>query len=78
MAKAKAREYRELGEDALKTKVKDLEGNLFNMRFQLSMGKLENTSQIRAAKREVALAKTILNQNAKPAQPAKAKAKAHT
>ena len=76
MAKAKAREYRELGEDALKTKVKDLEAGLFNMRFQLSMGKLENTSQIRAARREVALAKTILNQNAKPAQPAKAKAKA--
>jgi ribosomal protein L29 len=74
MAKAKAREYRELGEDALKTKVKDLEAGLFNMRFQLSMGKLENTSQIQAARREVALAKTILNQNAQPAQPAKAKA----
>jgi large subunit ribosomal protein L29 len=74
MAKAKAREYRELGGDALNTKVKELEANIFNMRFQLSMGKLENTSQIRAARREVALAKTILNQNAKPAQPAKAKA----
>ena len=76
MAKAKAREYRELGEDALKTKVKDLEAGIFNMRFQASMGKLENTSQIRAARREVALAKTILNQKAKPAQPAKAAAKA--
>jgi large subunit ribosomal protein L29 len=74
MAKAKAREYRELGEDALKTKVKDLEAGIFNMRFQASMGKLENTSQIRAARREVALAKTILNQKAKPARPAKAKA----
>ena len=75
MAKAKAREYRELGEDALKTKVKDLEAGIFNMRFQASMGKLENTSQIRAARREVALAKTILNQNANKAS-AKAKAKA--
>jgi large subunit ribosomal protein L29 len=73
MAKAKAREYRELGEDALKTKVKDLEAGIFNMRFQASMGKLENTSQIRAARREVALAKTILNLNAKKAA-AKAKA----
>jgi len=76
MAKAKAREYRELGEDALKTKVKDLEAGIFNMRFQASMGKLENTSLIRAARREVALAKTILNQKAKPARPAKAAAKA--
>ena len=67
MAKAKAREYRELGEDARKTKVKDLEAGIFNMRCQASMGKLENTSLIRAARREVALAKTILNQNAKKA-----------
>ena len=50
-----------------KTKVKELEAGIFNMRFQASMGKLENTSQIRAARREVALAKTILNQNAKKA-----------
>lgn len=68
MAKAKAREYRELGGDALKNKVQELEANIFNMRFQLSMGKLENTSQMRAARREVALAKTILNQNAKQAK----------
>jgi large subunit ribosomal protein L29 len=73
MAKAKAREYRELGEDALKTKVKDLEAGIFNMRFQMSMGKLENTSLIRAARREVALAKTRLNQYANKA---KAEAKA--
>ena len=68
MAKAKAREYRELGADAILTKVKEQEANIFNMRFQLSMGKLENTAQIRAARREVALAKTILNQNAKKAK----------
>jgi large subunit ribosomal protein L29 len=73
MAKAKAREYRELGEDALKIKVKDLEAGIFNMRFQMSMGKLEDTSLVRAARREVALAKTILNQNAKKSV-AKAKA----
>ena len=68
MAKAKAREYRELGADALQTKVKELEAGLFNMKFQMSMGKLENTAQIRAARREVALAKTVLNLNAKKAK----------
>jgi large subunit ribosomal protein L29 len=68
MAKAKAREYRDMGDDALRTKVKEQEAGIFNMRFQLSMGKLENTAQIRAARREVALAKTILNQNAKKAK----------
>lgn len=65
MAKAKAREFRELGGDALKGKVKELEAELFNMRFQLSMGKLENTAKIRSARRDVALAKTILNNAAK-------------
>ena len=68
MAKAKAREYREMGEDALQTKVKELEAGLFNMKFQMSMGKLENTSQIRAARREVALSKTVLSLNAKKAK----------
>lgn len=67
MAKAKAREYRDLGADALQTKVKELEAGIFNMKFQMSMGKLENTSQIRAARREVALAKTVLKQAARKA-----------
>lgn len=77
MAKANAKAFRELGDDALAAKVKELEADLFNMRFQLSMGKLENTAKIRSARRDVALAKTLLNQNAKPAKTAKAaKAKA--
>ena len=67
MAKAKAREYRELGADALRTKVTELEAGLFNMKFQMSMGKLENTAQIRAARREVAVAKTVLNLASKKA-----------
>jgi ribosomal protein L29 len=48
--------------------VKELEANIFNMRFQFSMGKLENTAQIRSARREIALAKTVLKQNAKKAK----------
>jgi large subunit ribosomal protein L29 len=62
MAKAKAREYRELAADVIATKVKELELNLFNMRFQASMGKLENTSLLNVTRKDIARAKTILKQ----------------
>lgn len=62
MAKAKARELREMAADVIATKVKELEANLFNMRFQASMGKLENTSLLQTTRRDIARAKTVLNQ----------------
>ena len=62
MAKAKARELRDLAADAIVSKVKELEANLFTMRFQASMGKLENTSLLKTARRDIARAKTVLKQ----------------
>jgi large subunit ribosomal protein L29 len=62
MAKAKAREYREMAADAIATKVKELEANLFDMRLQASMGKLENTALLNTTRKDVARAKTILKQ----------------
>lgn len=62
MAKAKARELREMAADVIATKVHELEANLFNMRFQASMGKLENTSLLQTTRRDIARAKTVLNQ----------------
>ena len=62
MAKAKARELREMAADVIATKVKEMEANLFTMRFQASMGKLENTALLRTARRDLARAKTVLKQ----------------
>ncbi len=62
MAKAKARELRDLAADAIVSKVKEMEANLFTMRFQASMGKLENTSLLQTARRDIARAKTVLKQ----------------
>jgi large subunit ribosomal protein L29 len=62
MAKAKARELRDLASDAIAAKVKEMEANLFNMRFQASMGKLENTALLNTARKDIARAKTILKQ----------------
>jgi large subunit ribosomal protein L29 len=62
MAKAKAREFREMAADAIAAKVKEMEANLFNMRFQASMGKLENSALLKNTRKDIARAKTILKQ----------------
>jgi len=62
MAKAKAKELRELAADAIASKVKEMEANLFDMRLQASMGKLENTALLNTTRKDIARAKTILKQ----------------
>ena len=64
MAKAKTRELRDMAADVVQTKIKELEANLFNMRFQASMGKLENTALLQTSRRDIARAKTVLKQKA--------------
>jgi large subunit ribosomal protein L29 len=62
MAKAKAREFRDMAADVIVTKVKEMEANLFDMRLQASLGKLENTSLLNITRKDIARAKTILKQ----------------
>ena len=49
------------GED-LDQKVKELIEELFNLRFQLSMGVAKNPSRVQQARRDLARAKTILRE----------------
>ncbi|RLB04813.1 MAG: 50S ribosomal protein L29 [Deltaproteobacteria bacterium] len=58
----KARELRELSIDELMQKEKDLKEELFNLRFQHSLGQLTNTARISQVKREIARIKTILRE----------------
>jgi large subunit ribosomal protein L29 len=61
----KAKELQELREGApqdLEVKLKDLKGELFNLRFQLATGQLENPMRIREVKKSIAQIKTILRQ----------------
>ena len=48
--------------DELVKIIVDLRKDQFNARFQKAQGALENTAQIRKTRRELARAKTILNQ----------------
>ncbi len=45
--------------------IEDLKKELFNLRFQAAVGKLENTDKIGKAKKSIARMKTVLNARAK-------------
>ena len=55
----KAAKWRDLSEDELTQKARELSEELFNLRFQLSMGVAKNPSRIGQARRDLARAYTI-------------------
>ncbi|MEJ6399365.1 50S ribosomal protein L29 [Yoonia sp. 208BN28-4] len=60
----KANELRDKTPDQLRDDLTNLKKESFNLRFQQATGQMENTSAIRAARRNAARVKTILNQKA--------------
>lgn len=58
----KASELREMTVEELQTKLTELKEELFNLRFQLAVNQLENTSRIGAVKKDIARVSTILRQ----------------
>jgi large subunit ribosomal protein L29 len=58
----KAASWREMSGEDLEQKVKELTEELFNLRFQLSMGVAKNPSRVQQAKRDLARAKTVLRE----------------
>lgn len=58
----KANEIRDLTTAEIEQNVKSLKEELFNLRFQLATGQLENTARIREVKKSIARMKTVLRQ----------------
>ncbi len=58
----KASEFKDMTNEQLTEKVAELKTELFNLRFQLATGQLQNPKQITAVKRDIARAKTVLRQ----------------
>nr|WP_122012801.1 50S ribosomal protein L29 [Maliibacterium massiliense] len=56
----KANALRELTTPELNDKLKDLKSELFNLRFQLATGQLQNPMLIPACKKDIARVNTIL------------------
>ncbi len=55
----KVKEIRELSEMELDKKLIELKQELFNLRFQLAVNKLDNPTRIDAVKKEIAIVKTV-------------------
>ncbi len=53
---------------AIEKNISDLKQELFNLRFQAAVGKLENTAQIKKNKKQIARMKTILTERANAAK----------
>ena len=56
------KEIRELSENELNARETELKQELFNLRFQLAVNRLENPMRIKAVKKEIAVVKTIRRQ----------------
>jgi large subunit ribosomal protein L29 len=60
----KAAELRELSDDELRGRLRELQEELFNLRFQLATGQIENVGRIRTMRRDIARLKTVQQQRA--------------
>jgi len=60
--KIKVSEIRDLSDQELKDRLDDLKEELFNLRFQLATGQLENLMRIRDVRRGIARVKTVLRE----------------
>jgi large subunit ribosomal protein L29 len=58
----KAKELIELSVEDLQAKNAELNQELFNLRFQLHTGHLENTARIPQVRKDIARVKTVLRQ----------------
>ncbi|HWQ29648.1 MAG TPA: 50S ribosomal protein L29 [Negativicutes bacterium] len=58
----KANKVRDLSVIELEQKLVELKGELFNLRFQMATGQLENPIKVRDVKKSIARIKTILRE----------------
>jgi large subunit ribosomal protein L29 len=59
----KAQELRDLSQTELEVKQRELKEELFNLKFQLGIGQLENTSRIKTVKRDIARVATVMQES---------------
>ena len=58
----KAREIRDLSNDELNLRLDSLKEELFNLRFQVATGQLDNPMRVREVCKDIARVKTVLRQ----------------
>ena len=58
----KASNFESMTNEQLKAKIAELKEELFNLRFRLATGQLENVMQISSVRKDIARALTVLRQ----------------
>ncbi len=58
----KVKEIRDMSDAELQKKIGELKEELFNLRFQMATGQLENHMRIRDVKKSIARVKTIIRE----------------
>ena len=61
----KTKDFRSLSEGELLEKAREMNEELFNLRFQHATGQLENVMRVPQVKRDIARVKTILKEKAR-------------
>ncbi len=64
----KTEKVREMSPEELRNRERELQEQLFRLRFQKSLGQLENALKIRETRRDIARVKTVLRQKQGQAQ----------
>jgi large subunit ribosomal protein L29 len=62
----KAEKVREMGQDELRAKQRELEDQLFRLRVQQSIGQLDNKLMLREVRRDIARVKTVIREKQVP------------
>ena len=63
----KAAKWRDLSDDEIRQLMRELTEEIFNLRFQLSIGVAKNPSRLGQARRDLARAQTMLHERVAPA-----------
>lgn len=58
----KANKLRDSSSEELVRKVDDLKAELFNLRFQMATGQLENPTRIKEVRKDIARVKTVIRE----------------
>jgi large subunit ribosomal protein L29 len=57
-----AGEFRELVDDELVTRLREAKEELFNLRFQVATGQLDNNARLRTVRRDIARIYTVMRE----------------
>jgi large subunit ribosomal protein L29 len=58
----KVAKWRDLSDDEIRQKMSELTEEVFNLRFQLSMGVAKNPARVNQARKDLARAQTVLRE----------------